>query len=256
VTGYGAFQEVSATPMVRRELPAPGLVLLLSLGPLSVFRGVGGLSRVEPSATLVGVGRGAVTAAHPGAQTVLEVRLSPVAAVHLFGVPAADLIDRVVDLAELWGEGAAELIERVAAAATWPQRFDLLDATLAAREDRRRPVDPVLAGAWQEILHRRGDLSMSVLHDQTGWSRRRLASAFREQVGLTPKTMARLVRFQHAAGLLQRSGHRSLASVALTCGYYDQAHFTNEFREWAGCTPSSYVAGLTTDPAGTGMGAP
>ncbi len=65
--------------------------------------------------------------------------------------------------------------------------------------------------------------------------------------------MARLVRFQRAAHLLQQPGHRSLVSIALSCGYYDQAHFNREFRELAACTPTVYLAQLRADTAGTGM---
>lgn len=250
---YGGFQEVSAQPVARLELPSPSLVLVISLaGPLSLTRGVAGLAPTRSSAALVGVGCDPIIAAHGGTQTVLEVQLSPLAALRLFGVPASDLADQVVDLADLW-DATVEFVERVAAAATWAERFHLLDTALAARVERGRQVDPVLVGAWQQLLDRRGDLGMCVLHEQTGWSRRRLAERFREQVGLPPKAMARLVRFQHAADLLRRPGHRSLAAIALSCGYYDQAHLNREFRELAGCTPTSFLAGLHTDTAGTGM---
>ena len=111
----------------------------------------------------------------------------------------------------------------------------------------------VLAGAWQQLLSSRGDLRVSALHDQTGWSRKRLADRFREQVGLTPKSMARLVRFHRAVNMLHQPGHRSLTAIASTCGYYDQAHLNREFRELAGGPPGSYLTGMDADPAAAGM---
>ncbi|OYD60937.1 AraC family transcriptional regulator [Rhodococcus sp. OK302] len=250
VSQYGGFREMSTAPILRRELPSPSLVLVISIAePLSLSRPSGDLST---SAALVGVGRTATLAAHSGTQTILEARLSPLSTLMLFGVPASDLADRVVDLADLW-DSAEELVGRIAEAATWAERFHLLDTVLTERAQRGRDVDPVLACAWQQLLGSGGNLSMSALHDQTGWSRRRLADRFRQQVGLTPKAMGRLVRFHRAVNLLHQPGHRSLSAIALTCGYYDQAHLNREFRELAGCPPGSYLTGLHADVAGTGM---
>nr|WP_231496690.1 helix-turn-helix domain-containing protein [Rhodococcus sp. UNC363MFTsu5.1] len=237
-------------PILRRELPSPSPVLVISLAePLSLSRPSGDLST---SAVLVGVGRTATLAAHSGAQTVLEARLSPLSALQLFGVPASDLTDRVVDLADLW-DGAEAVVGRIGTAATWAERFHLLDSVLTALAQHGREVDPVLAGAWQQLLSSRGNLRMSALHDQTGWGRKRLADRFREQVGLTPKSMARLVRFHRAVNMMHQPGHRSLTAIASSCGYYDQAHLNREFRELAGGPPGSYLTGMDADPAAAGM---
>ncbi|WP_081830666.1 helix-turn-helix domain-containing protein [Rhodococcus sp. UNC363MFTsu5.1] len=250
VSRYGGFREVSAMPILRRELPSPSPVLVISLAePLSLSRPSGDLST---SAVLVGVGRTATLAAHSGAQTVLEARLSPLSALQLFGVPASDLTDRVVDLADLW-DGAEAVVGRIGTAATWAERFHLLDSVLTALAQHGREVDPVLAGAWQQLLSSRGNLRMSALHDQTGWGRKRLADRFREQVGLTPKSMARLVRFHRAVNMMHQPGHRSLTAIASSCGYYDQAHLNREFRELAGGPPGSYLTGMDADPAAAGM---
>ncbi|MFI6996286.1 helix-turn-helix domain-containing protein [Nocardia sp. NPDC050175] len=253
VEGYGAYHEQSRAPVVRRELPEPRLVLVLSLASgLSLSRGCRSLSPDGPSAALVGVGQQPIVARHHGSQTVLEVRLSPLSAECLFGVPAGQLADQVVDLAELWGKGAIELVER-AVVATVAERFDLVDDALAAHAEEGRPVDPVMQGVWNQLVDGQGAVTMGALREQTGWSERRLACMFREQSGLPPKVMSRLVRFQHAVALLRRPGHRSLASVALTCGYYDQAHLSREFRELADETPTEFMAGLRADTAGAEM---
>ncbi|MFJ2663964.1 helix-turn-helix domain-containing protein [Nocardia fluminea] len=129
----------------------------------------------------------------------------------------------------------------------------MLDTALVKGAERGRDLDPVLVGAWQELLTRRGTLTMGELQRHTGWSRRRLAERFREQVGLTPKVMARLVRCERAVELLRQPGHRSIASLALTCGYFDQAHLNRDFRELTGCTPSGFRTVLRADAAGAVM---
>jgi AraC-like DNA-binding protein len=253
VTNYAGFHEATIVPVTRPELPTPSLVLLLSLAePLSLSRSGKRSGPNRAQAALVGVSRAGIVAAHTGSQSVLEVQLSPLAAMAVFGVPAAELTDQIVDLAELWTE-TSQLLDRLRMAAIWADRFHLIEASLTARAEKGPDVDSVLAGAWRQVIDSQGDLGMQVLHEQTGWSRKRLAEHFRAEIGLPPKAMAGLVRFQHAVGLLRRPGHHSLAAVARACGYYDQAHFNREFRELAGCTPTEFLTGLDTDAAGTAM---
>lgn len=253
VEGYGAYYEESQAEVVRRELPEPRLVLLISLvGGMSLARGAHTLITNEPSAVLVGVGQQPVIARHRRSQAVHEVRLSPLSAECLFGVPAGRLTGQVIDLADLWGKAAIELVER-ATVATRAERFTLVETALAQRAEDGRPPDPVLVGAWNELVDHHGAMPIGALGEQTGWSRRRLATTFREQSGLPPKAMSRLVRFHQAVALLRRPGCRSLASVALTCGYYDQAHLNRDFRELAGETPTEFMTGLRADIAGAEM---
>ena len=66
------------------------------------------------------------------------------------------------------------------------------------------------------------------------------------ETGLTPKSAARVTRFDRARRLLQRQAGAgqpaTLADIAVTCGYYDQAHLAREFRELASCPPSAWLA--------------
>lgn len=255
VRGYGGFHESSIRPVLRRELPATDVVVVLDLtGSLRVERPC---SPSQSAAGVVaGVGRTPVSTRHSGEQVALEIRMSALAARSLLGASSGELSDRVVDAGELWGRAGNEVLERARQLQTWPERFALVEDVLLRRQrDHAGTVDadPSLAAAHGLLVDREGDLSMQELLDITGWGRRRLADRFREQVGMTPKALARLARFRHAERLLRSPGHRSIASVALTCGYYDQAHLNRDFRELAGCTPTAHLATLRADPATAGM---
>ncbi len=256
VLRYGGFREQATAPVARQELPSSTVMLVLNLSDsLTVSRGLdaGAVAPAAPAAFVTGVGLHPVQTTHTGAQASVEIQLDPLAVPALFGVAASELSDQIVDLRDLWGGTATELVTRAQEAGTWEHRFGVLDDVLLGRLGPGRGPDPVLVGAWQLLLEARGDLAMRALHDSTGWSRRRLAERFREQLGVNPKALARLVRFEHAAMLMRRPGHRSLASVALTCGFFDQAHLNRDFRELAGCTPSAYLASRRADDAGVGM---
>ena len=90
------------------------------------------------------------------------------------------------------------------------------------------------------MLTSHGRVRVDGLADEVGWSRKRLWSRFRSQLGITPKRAARLVRFDHAAHLLA-AGHAA-AGVAAESGYVDQSHLHREVRAFAGLTPSAVAA--------------
>ncbi len=68
---------------------------------------------------------------------------------------------------------------------------------------------------------------------------------FREEVGLAPKTWLRVQRFQRAVQQLYAGVDVRWAELALDCGYYDQAHFANEFRAFSGVDATTYTAQRT-----------
>ncbi|GHF27796.1 hypothetical protein GCM10018772_61780 [Streptomyces fumanus] len=90
---------------------------------------------------------------------------------------------------------------------------------------------------WWLMRTSRGRVRVDSLANEVGWSRKRLWSRFRSQIGLTPKHAARLVRFDHAAHLL--AAGNAVAQVATESGYVDQAHL---HREVKGCLCGNYRA--------------
>jgi AraC-like DNA-binding protein len=111
--------------------------------------------------------------------------------------------------------------------------------------DRPAEGPAEVAWAWRRLLRSGGTARVSELAAETGWSSRHLTSRFRAEIGLTPKAAARVVRFHRTRDLLvahaAADGFR-LADLAVTCGYFDQAHLAREFRALAGCPPSQWLA--------------
>jgi transcriptional regulator GlxA family with amidase domain len=104
--------------------------------------------------------------------------------------------------------------------------------------------------SWERIVASRGQVRVGDLAAEVGWSQRHLATRFGDSLGLSPKRMARLARFDHAKALLAGPGTRGLADVAARAGYYDQAHLTNDVREYSGLSPTRLLARQLPDGGG------
>jgi transcriptional regulator GlxA family with amidase domain len=156
----------------------------------------------------------------------------------------------VVHLDDLLGPAGDELVARLWDVEGWERRFGIVDATLAALAAERPEPSSSLAWAWGRMRASGGRASIGALARELGWSHRRLIARFREQLGLPPKTLARILRFERVSELLRDTEEPRLAEVAFDCGYYDQAHLNRDFREFAGTTPGDYLARRLPDGGG------
>jgi AraC-like DNA-binding protein len=179
---------------------------------------------------------------HDGIQHGLQVGFTPAGARSLLGVPAAALAGEFVDLDQLLGRPSGELAEQMATAPTWAHRFQILDRILCRRAGHLPPARDYLAHAWHRIVSSIGTTRIGDLAADTGFSHRYLRKQFIAEYGLTPKSVARVVRFERSRRLLQHRAPPPLATVAAVCGYYDQAHLTRDWNDLAGCPPSAWLA--------------
>jgi AraC-like DNA-binding protein len=173
---------------------------------------------------------------HHGGHDAMRVELTPSGAYRLFAVPLSELSNTVVELRDVLGPEADELEERLAVTTDWPSRFDLLDTALLSRLSTGPSPAGEVAHAWQLITAESGVIPIARIAREVGWSHKHLLRRFAQQVGLTPKTIARVARFQRALTMLSRLG-AGLAQVSAACGFYDQAHLSRDFRELAGASP-------------------
>jgi AraC-like DNA-binding protein len=116
----------------------------------------------------------------------------------LFGIPMHELSNRVLPLDDVLPPGVRGLAERLEDVTTWDERFDLVDAALVRRLSCSRPPSRDVAWAWAILERTGGRAPIGWICDRLGRSRRHLAARFREEIGLTPKTAARVLRFEQA----------------------------------------------------------
>jgi AraC-like DNA-binding protein len=170
-------------------------------------------------------------------QIQIGVRFRPGMAPGFVGAPGRETTDRLLPLDEVWGRKGRELGARMGAAKSAEQCIALLEANLIAESDPN-----IVQKMSAYIVDRGGQVRVDDLAFDAAMSARQLRRLFLEEMGLTPKHFCRVIRFRHSLPRLRVAKRGDWTQVALECGYYDQAHFINEFREFSGYTPGEFAA--------------
>ncbi|HLR97821.1 MAG TPA: helix-turn-helix domain-containing protein [Jiangellaceae bacterium] len=227
------FRDQATDPVDLSVVPYPAVTVLVDLSEGLLVDDVNG--RRPRGSVVLGLDPGDVRGGGQDIE-VLQMRLSPLVAHTVLGA-CPEFSGTVVSLDDLWGPDATRTQERIRAAASWGDRFAIAEAALDRRFEAGWAVAPEVAFAWEQMRFHRGWVRVDHLAAEVGWSRKRLWSRFRSQIGLTPKRAAQLVRFDCAARRLV-AGH-SAAAVAAESGYVDQSHLHRDVMAFAGMTPSS-----------------
>ncbi|MFB6835910.1 helix-turn-helix domain-containing protein [Streptomyces sp. NPDC056361] len=231
--------------------------VVVPTGRVSLLIGFGGELRLARTAAPGGAGtagpahRSVVSGLHTRARVLghrgdlhgIEVTLAPWAAYRLFGTSLRELADTVTDPADVLGGRVRDLAAALEATHDWRRRFALLDETLLRWSSEVAPEhepSPAVLEAWRLLGLTAGTVPVRELADRTGWSLRHLENRFREQIGLAPKSLARVLRLNRAIRELA-AGERA-ADTALACGFYDQSHLSREFSAMTGLPPGRFLA--------------
>jgi len=178
---------------------------------------------------------------------VLGVRLKPGAGRVFFPFPAHELHNRDVPLEDLYPKEAACLYDELLAAGALHVQFRVLERYLIGKIRRGLPLHPVVEHAVQEFLKEPGVRAIADVQSETGLSHTRFNEIFRDHVGLTPKLFCRIRRFRTVLQHIEKGLPVSWAALAVTCGYFDQAHLIHDFRAFSGITPAAF-ARITESP--------
>ncbi|MES0146381.1 AraC family transcriptional regulator [Mesorhizobium sp. M0012] len=176
-----------------------------------------------------------------GGACCVQINFSPLGARRFFGRPMIELTDRMVGLDDVLGVEGIALRERLGNAPDWSSRFAIAEAFVGDRLATSDRTQAEMVWAYETIVSTRGRTRISTLAEKLGWSRKHLTGKFSDAIGTGPKTLSRIVRFNHALGL-SRQANSAWADIAADCGYADQAHLVREFRDLAGVAPTALAA--------------
>lgn len=244
------YVEATPAPLQRRQFPAPQVVVIIELGPtIRVYDS--GQERTfarHAGGFVAGPDDAFTLTEHSGLQTGIQLNLQPLAARRLFGMPLSELRGRIVQLTDLLPCAWRDLSDRLRDLPTWEARFDLVETLLRSRLSNADESNRAVAWTLEKLAAAGGTLDLRDLTRELGYSHKHLITLFHDQVGMPPNLWMRLLRFDRLRTEIQRGRDRNWAELAVTCGYYDQAHLARDVRQFAGCTPSRLRSLMTTEP--------
>jgi AraC-like DNA-binding protein len=251
VREYYGWIERMALPVCRREVPTDEVPIIINFGtPFRLFDQADPSRWTEFGSFTTGAYDSYVLVGSTGPSAGIQVNLSLVGARLFLDRPLLALKNRGVELEDLFGRSARMLTQELYDAPTWDARFDILDRELTARILSARAPSALVLCAWSRLVATGGRASIGAIVNEVGCSQRHLIARFREEIGLSPKTLGRVLRFGRAVRIIKAGGGARLTEIALDCGYYDQAHFSRDFRAFAGVTPTELIASQIPDRGG------
>ena len=158
-------------------------------------------------------------------------------------IPAAGLRDRWVPVDAVWQRSLDRIRNQVGGIASATGTLRALEEELRSRlaEAPPRGLDLVQhTGRRLETSH--GAVPVGALTDAAGVSGNHLATQFKSHVGVPPKRVARIYRFARLILSVDALRPVDWPGLAHTAGYFDQAHFSREFKDFTGHTPMQYLA--------------
>jgi AraC-like DNA-binding protein len=166
-----------------------------------------------------------------------------------YSFPMSELTNTVADADLIFGRGVHDLREQLLAAKSIDRIFRLVEAFLlhqacdAIHEDiSTNCIDYALSSIVNQPTIR----WLHQLNEQIGYSQKHFIGLFRDQVGVTPKQYLKIMRFQKAIRAVENNEFIRWSQIALESGYYDQAHFINDFKLFSGFTPKEYLRRKTS----------
>ncbi|UOE43377.1 helix-turn-helix domain-containing protein [Agromyces larvae] len=232
-----------APPYTRLLLPAaPAPLLIVNLGaPFLIRTATDGAAVAYADGCAVTTPTHAWEFGYPSPTRSVGVHFKPWGLAPFLPMPAAELCDRPATVEQIWGRAArAELRRRLTSTDEPGEMLTLLEEELMKR---LREVDglELVRHLSTAIADTGGSVPISALGVAARASSTYVAKRFKDVIGVTPKRLARSYRFTFTVLALDVAAPIDWGGVAARAGYFDQAHFVHEFREFTGLTPTRYV---------------
>lgn len=231
----GTAKPATATP--ERLLPDGCIEVVLHCGDRFREYDAAGASVLQPASFIVGQMTRPVVVQPTGAVQVFGIRFAPGGALPFLPLLPGELTDRIVPLdeaAQAWERALRPLLETDH---TWREKIAQVEGFLLRQQNAFLPRGISLQPLLTRLVSTGGSLSVDQLAAHLGVSPRQLERRFLREVGLGPKLLSRILRFQQIFRAVEQA-HSDWAKLAVHCGYYDQAHLIRDFRQFAGQTPA------------------
>ena len=218
-----------------RILPDGCVELILNFGA-RFSQHSGDAAALQPRNFLVGQMTGPIMISPGGPVQVLGIRFQPGGTVAFLRLPLHEITDQVVELGSLSSKFERELLRVASQSPSLVEKINAVERFMTRRVTSYDPDSRLLMLAAR-IVDSGGTVSVDQLAGDAGLSSRQLERRFLREIGLGPKLLGRIIRFQQVFRAVEQ-GESAWATLAVECGYYDQAHLIRDFKQFSQQTPA------------------
>lgn len=195
-------------------------------------------SHVQPLSIVAGQLNNPIFLKPTGRSGVLGVKFKPTGMWKLFGCDMHELTNQTIFFDDVIEEKSF-ITEQLLRCTDNIDRIKIVEAFLLDKLNRAKRITEADA-LVQQIVRGNGKTSIQKLADENKISVRKIERLFLQQVGISAKLYSRLMRFNHVFKLLQQE-NLPRTEITYLSGYFDQAHFNKEFKEFSGENPESWI---------------
>lgn len=197
---------------------------------------------IQPGSFVFGQITTPLVIAPSGVSGMVAARFLPEGFAPFSSLPASEMQNRAVPLEELYGSDGLGLGKSVLNSSSNEERIACIENFLIGKLTTTTAYDALAKETFNLLMQSKGQISVDSLVAHLQISRRQLERRLSTAIGLSPKQLSKIVRLQSALKLMEKNQHARLTEVAHEAGYFDQAHFIRDFREFTGVSPKQFYA--------------
>jgi AraC-like DNA-binding protein len=232
--------ESEKEPVRQRIVPDGCMEMIFNYGDRFQQYFEDGTSILQPKSFIFGQITSFIEVAPTGVTGIIAARFLPEGLTPFLDIPVASLENKAVSIEEIFSEKGTQLQQEVLAASDNQQRIKIIETFLLSRLSEPQAIDSIAKACVEVIFQSQGQLGVVELADKVNVNRRNMERKFTTAIGMSPKQLSRVARLQATLKMLDQKKYTSLTSLAYENGYYDQAHFIKDFKEFTGMSPKSF----------------
>jgi AraC-like DNA-binding protein len=227
---------------LEKVYPTGNCCLVLHYGTPSKFRKKNEVAYVESNLMLCGQQTHYYDLSLSGNTGMVLITFKPNGLTAFFDCPASEITNENVSLDLVTGTEAGKLADKLTNAQNNLQRISIVDHFLMSRMKLNKDFERIDL-AVRLIENSNGQIKTHQLSQEVCLGIKQFERLFSWHVGVNPKKFANIIRFQHVLKMKNQQTNLNLLELAFENGYYDQSHFSRDFKEFTGQSPRSFFKG-------------